>query len=165
MAEVFLARRLEELGVAAHVHSAGLLDDGRPAQGVEVLAGMGFDTSTHRSRRMTAEMVENADLVLCMAREHLREAVLLSPAAWPRSFTLKEIVRRGEQSGPRPAGQPFDEWVAKLHAGRSRAGLLGSSVDDDIADPIGGSRTVYKNTAAEIQTLSDRLVELAWERT
>jgi len=165
MAEVFLARRLEGYGVAAHVHSAGLLDDGRPAQGVEVLAAMGFDTAAHRSRRMTAAMLEGADLVLCMAREHLREAVLLSPTAWPKSFTLKEIVRRGEQVGPRAGGQPLDEWLAKLHAGRTRVGLLGSSEEDDIADPIGGSRSVYKTTASEIQTLSDRLVELAWERT
>jgi len=165
MAEVFLARRLEEFGVAAHVHSAGLLDDGRPAEGVKVLADMGFDTSTHRSRRMTAEMLEGADLVLCMAREHLREAVLLSQRAWPKSFTLKEIVRRGEQLGARAAGQPFDEWLAKLHAGRTRVGLLGTSEDDDIADPIGGSRNVYQTTATEIQALTDRLVELAWERT
>ena len=165
MAEAFLAHRLEEIGVSAHVHSAGLLDDGRPAQGVEVLSDMGFDTSVHRSRRMTAEMVEGADLVLCMAREHLREAVLLVPAAWPKSFTLKEIVRRGEQAGPRAAGQPFDEWLAKLHAGRTRTGLLGSSEEDDIFDPIGGNRNVYETTAKEIRVLTDRLVDLAWERT
>ncbi len=165
MAEVFLARRLEEFGVAAHVHSAGLLDDGRPAEGVKVLATMGFDTSAHRSRRMTAAMLEGSDLVLCMAREHLREAALLSPTAWPKAFTLKEIVRRGEAAGARVAGQTFDEWVAKLHAGRTRVGLLGSSDEDDIADPIGGSRTVYQTTANEIQALTDRLVELAWERT
>ena len=165
MAEVFLARRLEEVGVAAHVHSAGLLDDGRPAEGVAVLSAMGFDTSAHRSRRMTAAMLEDADLVLCMAREHVREAVLLVPTAWPRCFTLKEIVRRGEQAGARASGQPFEEWLAKLHAGRTRADLLGSSEDDDVADPIGGSRTVYKTTASEIQALTDRLVGLAWERT
>ena len=74
-------------------------------------------------------------------------------------------MRRGEQTGAKAAGQPFDEWVAKLHAGRTRVGLLGSSEEDDIADPIGGSRTVYENTAKEIQNLTDRLVELAWERT
>ena len=163
MAEVFLARRLEELGIAAHVHSAGLLDDGRPAEGVEVLAAMGFDTSAHRSRRMTADMIDGADLVLCMARQHLREAVLLSSSAWAKSFTLKEIVRRGEQAGPRAAGQPFDEWLAKLNAGRTRAGLLGFSSEDDIADPIGGNRSVYETTAKEIQVLIDRLVELAWD--
>ncbi len=161
MAEVFLSQRLEEIGVPAHVHSAGLLHDGRRAEGVEVLSAMGFDTSAHRSRRMTVDMLDGADLVLCMAREHLREAVLLSPSAWPRSFTLKEIVRRGEQAGPRPPGQPFDEWLAKLHAGRERASLLGWSGDDDIADPIGGTRSVYERTAQEIQDLVDRLVDLA----
>lgn len=164
MAEAFLVQRLKELGVPAHVHSAGLLDDGRPAEGVDVLSAMGFDTSQHRSRRMTAEMIEGADLVLCMAREHLREAVLLVPGAWPRSFTLKELVRRAEQAGPRAAGQPFEEWLAKLHVGRTRGALLGSAQEDDVADPIGGSRDVYHSTATEIHGLVDRLVALAWER-
>ena len=165
MAEAFLRHRLEELGVDARVHSAGLLDDGRPAasEGVRVLERMGIDTSRHRSRRMTYAMLEGSDLVLCMAREHLREAVLLSPDAWPRSFTLKEIVRRGEQAGPRAADQPFEEWLAKLHAGRSRSDLLGSSDDDDVADPIGGSRNVYQGTANEIHELVDRLVGLGWD--
>ncbi len=164
MAEAFLRHRLEELAVPAHVHSAGLLDDGRPAaaEGVRLLGRMGLDTSAHRSRRMTAAMLEGADLVLCMAREHVREAVLLSPEAWPRSFTLKEIVRRAERAGPRAADQPFDEWLAKLHAGRTRADLLGSSDDDDVADPIGGGHSVYQGTADEIRDLVDRLVALGW---
>ncbi|MDQ3679138.1 MAG: hypothetical protein M3378_01060 [Actinomycetota bacterium] len=162
MAEAFLARRLEEMDVPAHVHSAGLLDDGRPAMGVGVLSDMGFDTSAHRSRRMTAEMLERADLVLCMAREHLREAVLLWHGAWPKSFTLKEIVRRAEDIGPRGADQPFDEWLGELHADRTRDALLGSSAEDDVADPIGGSRAVYRATASEIHELVDRLVKLAW---
>ena len=165
MAEAFLRHRLEDIGVEARVHSAGLLDSGRraPAEGVGVLGDMGLDTSGHRSRRITAQMVREADLVLCMAREHLREAVLLVPEAWPRSFTLKELVRRAEHVGSRAGDQPFDEWLAKLHAGRTRTGLLGSSADDDVADPIGGSWSVYKRTAAEIQDLVDRLVRLGWD--
>ena len=164
MAEAFLRNRLEQTGVQARVHSAGLLDDGRRAttEGVGVMGAMGLDTSAHRSRRMTAEMVGHADLVLCMAREHLREAVLLVPEAFPRSFTLKEIVRRGEQAGPRAPGQPLDEWLAKLSAGRSRSELLGSAPEDDIADPIGASREVYRRTASEIEELVDRLVQLGW---
>lgn len=164
MAEAFLRRRLEDIGVEARVHSAGLLESGRraTAEGVGVLGDMGLDTSEHRSRRITAQMVEEADLVLCMAREHLREAALLSPDAWSRSFTLKELVRRAEQAGPRAGDQPFEEWLAKLHAGRSRADLLGASPNDDVADPIGGNRDVYRNTATEIRELVDRLVQLGW---
>lgn len=164
MAEAFLRHRLERAGVDAHVHSAGLLESGRRAtsEGVAALEAFGLDTSQHRSRRMTKEMVDDADLVLCMAREHVREAVLLSPEAWPRSFTLKELVRRGEQAGPRAPDQPFEEWLGKVHAGRTRADVLGSSAEDDVADPIWASWSIYERTAAEIKELIDTMVDLIW---
>ncbi|MDP9069753.1 MAG: hypothetical protein M3N68_00410 [Actinomycetota bacterium] len=164
MAEAFLRHRLQELGVEARVHSAGLLDTGRPAsaEGIRAMGAWGLDTSAHRSRRMTAELVARADLVVGMAREHVREAALLSPEAWSKTFTIKELVRRGEQVGPRASGQPFDEWLAKLHAGRARSDLLGSSPDDDVADPIGLGPEQYRRTAVEIDELVARLVELGW---
>lgn len=164
MAEAFLRRRLEQTGVEARVHSAGLLHDGWPAppEAVSAVSAMGYDTSRHRSTKMTRDLVAGADLVLCMAREHLREAVLACPDAWPRAFTIKELVRRAEQAGPRPAGQPFDEWLAKVHAGRDRSELVGSSDDDDVADPIGLGEDAYRRTAAELDGLVERLVALGW---
>ena len=164
MAEAFLRRRLAVLGVEARVHSAGRLFDDVPvpAEGVAALRAMGLDTSGHRSRRLTVDMARQADLVLCMAREHLRDVVVLAPDAWPRAFTVKELVRRAEQVGPRSPGQPFDEWLAKVHAGREAADAVGPSADDDVADPIGGGSAVYRRTAAELDELTERLVELAW---
>ncbi len=164
MAEAFLRRRLEEQGVPAQVHSAGLLSAGRAVDpyGVEALRGWGLDTSGYRSRRLTAEMVSRADLVLCMARDHVREAVLLDRDAWPRTFTLKELVRRGEEVGPRSPGQSFEEWLAKVHAGRSHRELLGSSTRDDVVDPIGMGKQDFRRIAQELDELVDRLVELAW---
>jgi protein-tyrosine phosphatase len=146
------------------VHSAGLLAEGRtvPTEGVDAARELGLDTSTHRSRLMTAEMVSQADLVTCMAREHVREAVLLVPEAWPRCFTLKELVRRGEAAGPRAPGQALDEWLAKVHAGRTHGEVLGYSTDDDVMDPIGAPQSVYTRVAGELSELVDRLVELAW---
>ncbi len=162
MAEGILRDRLAGRGVSAHVHSAGLLDTGLPASahGVEVLKARGIDLSAHRSRTVTAELVRGADLVLGMARMHVREAVVLVPEAWPRSFTLKELVRRGEKLGPRAPDQPVGEWLAAAHAGRSRSELMGDSDDDDIFDPIGAPRSRYQATAAEIEDLTDRLVAL-----
>ncbi len=162
MAEGILRDRLATRGVSAHVHSAGLLDLGQPASahGVDVLKAMGIDLSSHRSRTMTAELVRGADLVLGMARMHVREAVVLVPQVWPRAFTLKELVRRGENLGPRAPDQPLEEWLAKVHAGRSRSDLMGDSDDDDIFDPIGAPRSRYQATAAEIEDLTDRLVAL-----
>ena len=164
MAEAFLASRLGEIGVQARVHSAGLFSAGLPAtaEGIQAAAALGFDTSRHRSRVVSTALLAPTDLVLGMARGHIREAVALEPACWPRAFTVKELVRRGEDAGARSPEQPFDEWLAKLHAGRSRSDLTGGSPADDVADPIGRSADYYRRTAAEIHGLVTRLVDLGW---
>ena len=162
MAEGLLRDRLAKRGVPSNVHSCGLLDDGQPASanGVDVLRSRGIDLSGHRSTTLTPSLVEAADLLLGMARLHVREAVVLRPQVWPKAFTLKELVRRGEDIGGRAAGQSVEEWLSKAHAGRAHTDLLGEADDDDIFDPIGSSRSVYEKTAAEIQDLIDRLVAL-----
>ncbi|MBW3555963.1 MAG: hypothetical protein KY454_03390 [Actinobacteria bacterium] len=164
MAEGILRHQLAARGVSATVHSAGLLDAGRPASahGVDVLREQGIDLGAHRSRTVSAELVRGADLVLGMARMHVREAVVLVPEAWPRAFTLKELVRRGREIGPRSPGQALEEWLSKAHAGRSRSELMGDSDDDDIFDPIGAPRSRYQSTAAEIDDLTRRLVALVF---
>jgi protein-tyrosine phosphatase len=164
MAEAMLSHRLAVLGAPARVASAGLLEDGMhpPYEALAVMAHLGLDTSGHRSRRMTEAMINEADVVIGMARRHVREAVHLVPGAWPKCFTLKELVRRGEWVGTRTHGQPFDEWLAKVHAGRTRAELLGASAEDDVADPIGLPIAAYERAAAEIDDLVARLVDLAW---
>ena len=164
MAEGLLAARAAERGEVVTAHSAGLMDDGRRAteDGVAVMAARGVDTSGHLSRRMQVEMLERADLVVGMAREHVREAVLLNPSCWSKAFTLKELVRRGEDAGGRSADQPVAEWLAKVHAGRTRADLLGSSSEDDVADPIGQRRNAYEATADELDDLTRRLANLLW---
>ncbi|HVE45261.1 MAG TPA: hypothetical protein VNA57_00745 [Acidimicrobiales bacterium] len=164
MVEAFLRHRLEGLGVEAKVHSAGLLGPGNPAphEGVSALDAMGLDTSTHRSRRISEHLLTPADLILGMAREHVRETVRMAPETWPRTFTLKELVRRGEERGARPQDQSFEDWLAKLHAGRSHNDMVGYSPDDDVADPIGRGAAYYRRTAEELDDLVRRLVELGW---
>lgn len=164
MAEALLRRRLADLGVEARVSSAGRLWEGSPAtrESVAAMRALGMDASGHRARILTPEMAGGADLVLGMAREHVRHAVAVDADLWPRTFTLKELVRRGEAVGPRACGQPFDEWLAKAHAGRRAADLLGASHEDDVADPYGAAGEVFARTAAELDDLTARLVALAW---
>ena len=118
--------------------------------------------SAHRSQSMTAELLGGADLILAMAREHVREAVVQVPAAWPRTFTLKELVRRGEQIGPRAPGEPLEQWLARAGSGRTTKDLMGSSREDDVADPIGQPRSAYERMVTELVDLVDRLVGLVW---
>ena len=124
------------------------------------MADRGIDTSSHRSRRLRPELVAKADLIVGMVRSHVREAVAARPDAWPRTFTLKEIVRLGEERGPRAPGQPLGDWLAVVHSGRRLSDLLGDSDADDVADPIGRSRRVYERTAAELEALTGRLAGL-----
>ncbi len=146
------------------MRSAGLLEAGQPASnhGVDVLSARGIDLSTHRSQSMTAELLQQADLVLAMAREHVREAVVLVSAAFPKTFTLKELVRRGNEIGPRQPGEPLDRWLARAHAGRSSRDLMGYSREDDVADPIGRPRAAYEQMVEELSGLVDELVWLVW---
>ena len=164
MAEAFLRHRLEARRSDVNVGSAGLrlVGESASANGVDVLAERGLDLRDHRSRIVDRQLLEGTDLVLAMAREHLREAVLALPDIWPRAFTLKELVRRGEMMGPCAPGESIDAWLARAHAGRNRVDLLGASSDDDVDDPIGLSRSAYEKTADELSDLVDRLVDLLW---
>jgi protein-tyrosine phosphatase len=162
MGAAFLAAHLDEHGIDAHVHSAGLLSPGQrvPDHGLAVMAARGFDTSGHRSRRLSGELADPADLIVAMAREQVDEIVATLPAARERTFTLKELVRTGERLGPRRPGEPMSGYVAQLHAGRRGDAPSGDFTDDDIDDPIGGPRSVYERTAAEIDDLTQRLALL-----
>ena len=160
-AALFGARMAGSSGAVSpvHVHSAGLLSDGEPAtdHGVKIMARHGLDTSGHRSTKVTPELLARTDLVVAMAREHVRKAVVIDPDVWPRIFTLKEIVRRGERRGRRQDGQSLPDWLAGLHRGRRLADLLGHEAGDDVADPVGRSRRAYARTAAELDDLTRRL--------
>jgi protein-tyrosine phosphatase len=164
MAEALLRRSLAEAGQDVTVRSAGMLAGGEPPRPevVSAMAGYGLDVSGHRSRRMTPEDLERADLTLAMARENLRHAVVTAPLAWPQSFTLRELVRRGTKIGPRAPGESLAGWLARAHEGRERAALLGDSPDDDVADPVGGPQHAYTETAAILSDLLDQLVYLGW---
>src|ERR1039457_7113590 len=119
MAEALLARRLagrcavgsvRSAGIqAAGIQGAGLPGEGErpPAEAISAMATYGLDTGSHRSRQLTVADLVRANLVIGMARAHVRQAVVTLPEVWPRAFTLKEIVRRGEAIGARQAGGPL----------------------------------------------------------
>jgi len=164
MAAALLARRSDALRTPLAVRSAGLLADGAPPQpgAISALAPYGLDISGHRSHRMTEADLAWADLVLGMSREHVRHAVVTLPGAWSRAFTLKELVRRGEATGPAKLGELLADWLAHVHEGRDRAALLGDSPVDDVADPTGGPLRAYADTASQLDELISRLARLCW---
>ena len=130
---------------------------------VDVLREWGVDLAGHRSRLITAEAVERADVVLTMEHYQVAEVVLIAPDAWDRAFTLREIVRRGQRVGRRAPNEDLADWFRRLSAGRTRMELVGAW-HLDVADPAGQGSLVIERTADEVQGLVDGLVDLAWPK-
>jgi len=164
MAEGLLRAKLRARGVPAVVVSAGLSFDDRPAtdDAVDAAAAFGVDITAHRSQIVSPGLLQGADLVIAMERLHAREAFVLERACIERCFTLKELVRRGEAAGARRPDEPLERWLQRAGGGRRPMELIGSSDDDDIADPYRRGRAVYDETIAQIDALLDRLVDLAF---
>jgi protein-tyrosine phosphatase len=130
---------------------------------VGILREWDVDLASHRSRLITAEAVERADVVLTMEHYQVAEVVLIEPDAWERTFTLREIVQRGQRVGPRAPNEELADWLRRLSAGRTRMELVGAW-HLDVADPAGQGALAIEQAADEIQGLVDRLADLAWPK-
>ncbi|WP_433561850.1 low molecular weight phosphatase family protein [Nocardia sp. CA-151230] len=92
----------------------------------QTIVGLGGNADNFKARRLKAEMVHRADLVLAMTekiRDQVRELV---PEALPRTFTLLEAYRIAKVSGART--------VVGLHAARNDLAYVGR---ENISDPVG----------------------------
>jgi protein-tyrosine-phosphatase len=165
MTEAMLARRAREGDLPLEVASMGAQASlGMPATPptIDAARKLGVDLTEHASTPLDATVVRRADLVLGLERRHVQDVVVADPSAFPRSFTLKEFVRRGTAIGGRAPGEPMSEWLAKLHDGRRPTDLLGISSDDDVADPTGSKATDHRATAEEIDALSAEVLTLVF---
>jgi protein-tyrosine-phosphatase len=167
MAEAILTELVRRRGIAADVSSVGLLPGGVPIppETQDALRALHYESprlAAYRSRKLSDADIDSADLLLGLARDHVREIVVRVPSAWDRTFTLKELVRRGDAVGPRRPDQELSSWLAAVSVERTRADLLGSSDTDDVADPIGGPPSAFEQTAAEIERLCESLSGLVW---
>jgi protein-tyrosine-phosphatase len=129
-------------------------------QTVAAARALGIDLSGHSATALEHDMVLWADLIIGLERRHVQDIVVHEPTAFPRAFTLKELVRRGEQVGARPAGAPVREWLIELHRGRKARDLLGVSSDDDVTDPTGSAAVDHHTTASEIDELAAAVLNL-----
>ena len=78
--------RLGQEVLSAGVFAAG----GTPAssRAVEAAAGRGADIEKHRSRRLTNELINAADLILCMTRQHVEDVTAAVPDAAGKTSLL-----------------------------------------------------------------------------
>jgi protein-tyrosine phosphatase len=158
-----LAKRAAEAGLDVHVSSAGTRAvAGYPATPptVEAARKVGLDLSGHVSGPLDPRAVGDADLVIALERRHVQEIVLHDPSAFSKTYTLKELVRRGTERGGRAPDQSVGEWLTVLHQGRRPTDLLGISRDDDVADPTGSKAADHRTTAEELDAMAAETLAL-----
>lgn len=135
MADIYLRHRLGLKNNAYTVSSAGTLgiqDDRADVQAVSVVASeAGLDLSTHITRGITRESVEEADLILVMEKRHRRYLATLYPGHVKKVQLLSAYVPRG----------------------------LGLARGDDIFDPVGMEREAFRQCFHLIRSCLDSLAE------
>ncbi|MGY1834645.1 hypothetical protein ACI79P_06010 [Blastococcus sp. SYSU DS0510] len=106
-----------------------------------VLSGFGGDPEGFVARQLEPAMVDEADLVLTLTRDHRRDVLGLAPRALARTFTLREAAALLGALGDRqPEGEEFADRVRGLVSALAAARPGRSGGDgDDIGDPIGRS--------------------------
>jgi protein-tyrosine phosphatase len=161
MGEALLRAHLDAVGVEARVHSAGTMawDACPPDEAVHAMHELGVDISTHGSRPLTVELIEQADVVLGMTRDHVGRALALAPSAAGRAFLVPELVRLGELVGPRRVGEEPAAWVRRVGATRPDARVPGRA-GDEVGDPYGDTIEVYRATAARLDADLRKLARL-----
>lgn len=143
MAEGILRNAVErdaQLAGQVTVSSAGIAAfEGDPASenAVRVLKeDYNINISSHRARRLTTEILEKADIVLTMTRNHRDMICRTFPQMSGKVYTLKEFV--------------LEEGMR--HNPERNSFLL------DIMDPYGMPAQVYRTSGEEIRNVVGQLV-------
>ena len=78
---------------------------------IEVMGKRGLDLKKHMARQLTSELIDEADLVLTMTRNHKQHVLILTPHVQENVFTLKEYARNlNSHDIYDPIGQPIEAY-------------------------------------------------------
>jgi protein-tyrosine phosphatase len=148
------------------VESAGTIADDGAAMDETAAAQsrrLGGDPSAHRSRYLTAQIVEDADLVLTAERSHRAAVVSLAPRASRRTFTIKQFARvlDGLEPGDLADVRSPRDLVDRVARLRGVVPPPADAADDDVDDPYRRSEATHERVADEIDaalaTIADAL--------
>jgi protein-tyrosine phosphatase len=148
------------MGLDISVGSGGVRFTGEPTPeiGISLMSERGIDLTRHRSAAVTGDSVNEADLILGMAREHVREVVAISPSAWRKTFTLKDFTRRAERIGPPRRHQRLPDWLETVGADREPYDALGTNPGDEVPDPYGQRPRVWNRVIEDLDDLVSRIL-------
>jgi protein-tyrosine phosphatase len=160
--ERVLARKL---GPTVSVSSAGthaLVGHPIAAPMASLLRDSGVEPDPFSARRLSVQMLKEADLVLAMTRAHRGIVVDLWPAVVRRTFTLREFARLLSWVDPSAlaAGTPGERLRAAIPLAAAERGRERTPPDeDDVVDPFQLSSAVYADSFAQLTSASNVLAK------
>lgn len=115
MAEALARKVLEDRGSSQDMEfsSAGIYalpKDKASSQAVEAMAERGIDINNHRARRISPELIEDADIILTMTESHKEALLTLYKDQEVKIFTLKEFVDGETGNIADPFGCPVEVY-------------------------------------------------------
>jgi protein-tyrosine-phosphatase len=114
----------------------------------DAIASLGLEVPNHRSRQATEAELDNADLVIALAREHVAWMRRVHPPAAPRTATLQRLARDLPDDG-----SPLFERLAGM-----RLHEVALDPWEDVSDPAGGDVEVFLACAREIAELLHEVI-------
>ncbi len=171
MAHAMLADLAARAGKQVEVRSAGVATlDGLPASphAVTALRKRNLE-APGASKALTANEVGWADLILTLSTSHKRAIVQSYPEAIGKTHTIKEYALKDDSvmDDVAEAESLYTEWQMRQALGQQLSAeeqgrlfeLQRRIPNFDIADPFGGSLTLYEQCADEIEDALLSIVE------
>lgn len=102
-----------------------------PKETIQALSNHEIDIKSHRSQRLTPEMVKEADVVFAMQKQHKKFVKRMESDGEHKTYLLKEFCQKSD-----------------VHYN-----------DLQIMDPIGGSLKVYEGCLLEIKKCLEKIIK------
>ncbi len=143
----------------AFVESLGFGPEDLPSipDAVDAMRRRGLDTSGHRSRQVTKDNIEPADLVLTSERDHVIKIAALSPRAYRQSMTMPEFLSLAEWADT-DGVESLREFVTSLTAQRTARDYITSDIEE-IDDPTGSSPRAFEAAVVAMEEMCRRVVD------
>lgn len=159
-----------ELGDSVYIHSVGT---GGWHEGEEMnppaarlIVARGGDVEGFRARKLRAEHIDSADLILTATADQFDYVTALRRDAADRTFVLGEFGRllKGVDRSTLPTGATYERGVAIVHAVAALRGGHPAAPGDDLDDPWGRGDHVFSRIADEIQATAQPFATILLEK-
>lgn len=156
-AAAIATRRSEGLPIVFESAGVETWRRGVPTVGLQHAAELGLDLKGHVSAPIHPDFLEDYDLVLGLARTHVREIAAAAPDLASRLFTVRQFAAwTGDH--PRADDEDVTGWLRREASATARQRLLSSNPSDDVDDPIGRPIEEWRTMTGVLVPAIDRIV-------